>query len=925
MIDIKNKLTITATISSAAILFTCGIAACSKTQSVEGLVADARQYHQKGDDTSAQIQLKNALQKSPDNAEARYLLGTISNETGNPQSAEKELRKALSLGMSTEKILPGLAKSLLMQGKFQEVLDETKNALTQSDVLTLRGDAYFGLGKNKEANESFESSLKINPDFPGALIGLAKGALIDNNIDAANGFTEHAVSKNPTNIEALLFKANMLRGQATAEPALAAYDQVLAIKPGDVDARLHKAELEIRSRKYDAAKADIDAARKASPKNLIVLYMQAYLEFSQGKNAEALDSIQKVLHGAPDYMPGVLIAGAVQYTLGSLQQAEGYLTKYLAKNPDNLYARKLLVSTLLKGGQAAKANSVLAPALKTWPQDVELLSLAGQSSMQSKDFTKATEYFERASTLAPQTAKIHTALGLSKMGLGQSADAVAELEMAANLDTKSPQAGVLLIMTHIRLKEFDKALVAANALDKEQPNNPLVQNLKGGIYLSKNDVASARASFQKAVAIQPSYFPAITNLAGMDLKEKNPDAAKKRFEALLEIDKKNIQAMNALAMLALSQKHKDEATIWLERASSENPDSLPAAMRLTTYYLQIGEKQKALTLARKLQVSNPTNPEMLNLLGQTQFANDDKKAALESYSRLASLLPNSAAVQLKIASIQMALQNTSAASDAVKKALSLQPGNLDAEVAQVSMYMHNGNEAQAIDIAKQIQKQSGQSAIGYEIEGDILLAQKKPDLAAKIYEQGFATNKQNVKLLMKLHASLAQAGKSKEADSRMNQWFKEHPADIAAHSYLGQSDLVQKQYKAAIEQYQFILRQEPQNVGALNNLAWAYQQEKDPHALETAEKAYQLAADSPAVLDTLGWLLVEQGNTTRGLPLLQKASAFAPGAMDIRYHLVLGLQKSGDASKARTELEQLLATGKPFAQQDEAKALLKKM
>lgn len=927
MSGIKNKFTINAaaSITSAAILFTCGIAACSKTQSVEALVAEARQYQQKGDDTSAQIQLKNALQQSPDDVEARYMLGTIAIETGDPQSAEKELRKALSLGMSAGKVLPELAKSLLMQRQFRKVLDETEKVSTQSDVLALRGNAYLGLGKNKEAKEAFESSLKSNPDLAAALIGLAQSALIDKNIDAATGFTEHAVSKNPKNIEALLFKANLLRGQGAAEPALSAFDQVLALKPGNVDAHLNKADLEIKAKNYAAAKADIDAARTSSPRNPSVLYMQAFLDFSQGKNAEALDGIQKVLHAAPDYMPGVLIAGAVQYALGSMPQAEQYLTKYLDKDPANLYARKLLASALLKGRQASKANTVLAPALKESPQDVELLTLAGEASMQNKDFTKATEYFEKASTLAPQTAKLHTALGLSKMGLGQSAGAVAELEMATNLDTKSPQAGVLLIMTHMRLKEFDKALAAANALEKEQPDNVLVQNLKGGIYLEKNDVAGARTSFQKALSIEPAYFPAIANLAQLDLKENKPDAAKKRLEALLEVDKKNIQAMNALASLALSQKHKEEATTWLERASRENPESLPAAMRLTMHYLQIGEKQKALTLARKLQVSNPTNPDMLDLLAQTQFASDDKTAALESYARLAGLLPNSAAAQLKIASAQIALQNTSAASEAIKKALSLQPDYLDAEVLQASLYMRNGKQAQAIEIARQIQKQSGQSAIGYEMEGDILLSQKKPDLAAKAYEQAFTANKQNVMLLMKLHGSLTQAGKGKEADSRMNQWFREHPADVALHMYLADTYLAQKQNKAAIEQYQFVLRQEPQNVGALNNLAWAYQQEKDPHALETAEKAYQLAADSPAVLDTLGWLLVEQGNTTRGLPLLQKASTSAPGALDIRYHLVLGLLKSGDKSKARTELDQLLATGKPFAQIDEAKALSKKM
>jgi Flp pilus assembly protein TadD len=103
------------------------------------------------------------------------------------------------------------------------------------------------------------------------------------------------------------------------------------------------------------------------------------------------------------------------------------------------------------------------------------------------------------------------------------------------------------------------------------------------------------------------------------------------------------------------------------------------------------------------------------------------------------------------------------------------------------------------------------------------------------------------------------------------------------------------------------------------------QQNKDPQALEYAEKAHQLAADNPAVLDTLGSILIEQGNTTRGLPLLRKAVSLAPDMPDIRYHLALGLIKANDKASARKELEQLVGTGKNFADIGEARALLKEI
>ena len=76
-------------------------------------------------------------------------------------------------------------------------------------------------------------------------------------------------------------------------------------------------------------------------------------------------------------------------------------------------------------------------------------------------------------------------------------------------------------------------------------------------------------------------------------------------------------------------------------------------------------------------------------------------------------------------------------------------------------------------------------------------------------------------------------------------------------------------------------------------------------------------------MDTLGWMLVEQGNVERGLPLLQKAVAGAPGAPELRYHLAVGLNKSGDKKAARKELETLLALNRPFPQLEDARALLK--
>jgi putative PEP-CTERM system TPR-repeat lipoprotein len=227
-------------------------------------------------------------------------------------------------------------------------------------------------------------------------------------------------------------------------------------------------------------------------------------------------------------------------------------------------------------------------------------------------------------------------------------------------------------------------------------------------------------------------------------------------------------------------------------------------------------------------------------------------------------------------------------------------------------------------IARQVQKQAAKSALGFVLEGDVLMAEKKFPQAASAYETAYGIGKSGL-LAIKMHAAYVQAGKPDEAQTRLAKGLKDSPDDAAVRLYAADVSLKSGKYQNAIEHYEWLQQKQPDNVLVLNNLAWAYQQVRDTRALETAERAYKLKPDSAAVADTLGWMLVEQGNTTRGLELLQKAVAAAPDAHEIRYHLAQAWLKAGDQSKARNELERLLATDAKFPQRTEAMELLKQV
>ena len=920
----SNRKTKLAAMVSGILLLGGGLAACGHNDNPEQLIADATQYRQKGDTKAAIIQLKNALQKKPDDANARFLLGTIYNDTGDALSAEKEIRRATELGMAKAKTAPQLARSLMAQGKHQLALDELSAAAPLQDGAAeiTRGDAYTSLGKQAEAKAAYEQALKLTPDAPLALVGLAKIAYFGKDVDGASRLVDQAITKNPKSTEALIAKADLLRAQEKNDAAMAAYDEAIKISPDNVQNRISKANLQIGLRRFDEAAKEIDAARKIAPAAPLVSYTQALLDFSQGKHKPALESIQQVLKVAPEHMPSVLLAGAIEYALGSNEQAEQYVKRYMAVNPGNAYASKLLASILLKNNDPQRALSVLNPAIQQSQGDSQLLSLAGESYMRAKDFPKATEYFEKASALAPQTPMIRTALGMSKLAQGENASGMAELEMASNMDTKNSQPGTLLVMNHLRMKEFDKALAAVNKLEKEKPDDAAIKTLKGNVYMTRRELPQARQSFEQAAKLQAGYFPPVANLAQIDFAEKKPDAAKARIEAFLEKDKDNIDAITALASLASSQGKTAEAIVLLERASSVKPADLPPALRLGSAYLQTGDKAKAASLAQRLLLNNPSSPEVLDYVAQSQLLNGDKEAALETYRKLSGVLPNSALAQYRIATVQMSMRNEGAAVDALKKAIALKPDYLDAQVALAAVHVRNNKADDAMAIARQIQKQLPKQAVGYSLEGDLMMLQQKPADAVKPYDQALAAGG-NGGVLLKLHEALTKSGKTKDADARVAAWLKAHPQDNAVRLHFATLSMAGNNNKGAIEQFQTILKQDPNNVGALNNLAMAYYQDKDARALEYAEKANAAAPNNPAVMDTLGYILVQGGDVKRGLPLLEKAAAAAPNAVAIRFNLAQAQVKAGDKENARKSLEEVIAKGGTSPKVEEAKALLK--
>ncbi|MDP2171326.1 MAG: PEP-CTERM system TPR-repeat protein PrsT [Rhodocyclaceae bacterium] len=906
----------------AALLLAAG---CGK--GTPEMLASAKSYLEKNDHAAATIQLKNVLAKAPDSAEARFLLGRTLLDAGDPVAAEIELRKAIELKFSTEQITPVLARTMLAQGQFKKLIDELGNvtlasAEARADLRTTIGQSLAMQGKFDAARGAFEEAVASNGDYAPALLGLARLKAMEQDLPRTREMVDAILAKAPQNAEAWHFKADLLRAEGKNDEAIVAYQKVLEIHPRLLSAHTAVITMSLRTNKVDAAASQLASMQKVAAKAPLTLYMQGLVAYGQKNVAEAKTAVDALLKIQPDSPQGLQLAGIIAYEERADLRAQEYLAKALQRAPGLDYARRVLVRSHLRSGQPDKALVALQPILQGKDTAAAWLALAGEAYMQSGDAATAAEYFTKAAKTDPNNTRTQTALALIKMQTGRTEQAFDELEHIAAADSGG-MADMALIASSLQQKQFDKALTAIAALEKKQPDNPAVHNLRGGALLGKGDVTGARKSFERALELAPTFLPAATSLARLDLADKNPEAAQKRFEAVLAKDPKNLQAMLAIAELrAQGGASVEEVAGLLTKAVSAVPDDPAPRLALAGHYLRNKDNKKALTVVQEAMARFPDRPEILDVAGRVMQLTGDTNQALAIYGKLAALLPGTPHPYLRMAEIQVAEKNKDGARSSLTKGLALQPDSLPMHRAMIMLDVDAGRMPEALARARDMQKNHPREIAGHLLEGDIHVAQRAWPLAAAAYRAGLKVAA-SADLTGRLHAVLIADGKVAEAKQVADAWIKANPKDGGFRLFIADSANKRKDYPAAVAQYRALLVIQPNNPALLNNLAWSLGRMNDPKAVEYAEQANKLALNQPAIMDTLGVLLVEKGNVERGLDLLGKAVALAPQAAEIRLNLARGLLKAGKKAEAKQELDTLAKLGDKFPGQTEVSELLK--
>lgn len=897
---------------------------------------DALRRFDSRDVKGAIVQLKNALQQDPKLLAAQVLLADAYLMTGSTAAAETALDAAAKLGADRSVIMPKMAQALSAQLKYRALLDQVNPQglppFVAAEILTYRGMAYLALGNFKQAEQALREAEQKSPDSVAVRVAQGSLQLRQGNTQGARATAERAVAMAPNDASAWNLKASVFHVSGNIQAALADYGKALSLNPNHLDARLGRVGIFMDLHRLQEMEADLkslNAMSAVDPRAAYLVALAAARKGDQENTRIALTQAAEVLDQLPpEAVKGnaqlLMLGGLANYGLGQPAKARTFLEGYILVEPRNPGARKLLASIKLDEKEYNAVIKLLYPFAGTASPDPQLLTLLASAYMGKKQYVQATELFEKAARIAPNAADSAIGLGMSHLGAGHIGEGIAQLRAVFDKDPGQARAGLMLVSTYLGRGEHAKAADIARKIVAKEPGNLTALTLLGSALAAGKDRAGARAAFTKAANLQPNFLPAQLNIARLDRAEGKTQAARKRLDAILKASTDNPEALLELAHVENRDGRPTEAIRWLQRIRSGQSKALAPMLFLVEMHLRRGDAKSALEVARELETVYPENLSVLGAVGQSYLATGDIDKARATFNRMSRVAGFDSTSLSKIADLLMSIRAFDDANAVLNKVLSQNPGYLPAQFMMAELDLLAGRLAAAEKRAGELRAANpGLTAVN-RLMGRIFMAQKKHATAIAEFQAALSRERSGVNTLALFQAHVA-AGDSKSATDLMQAWLRDHPNDTAAQSALAEAYLRGGQWQQARSAYQAVLKKHPKDVGALNNLANISLKLNDPQALAHAQQAHALAPSDPNIADTLGWILVHQGQAQQALSYLRDARLRAASNPAIQFHLGAALHQLGRKAEARKELQGALAAPGEFEGKEEARALLRQL
>ncbi|PPI79377.1 tetratricopeptide repeat protein [Marinobacter flavimaris] len=829
-------------------------------------ISRADTYAEQGQYRSALVEIKNAIQADPNNVSHIVRLAEVYQAIGAYEQASDLLEPWLENDAS-DVALP-LAQAYVEQGKQLSALETLETFAADSPEAQLqasliRAEALRLAGEKAEALALFRNLTDSNGANIKAIVGVARSHLDLNQTSQAIQALDEWTNRNEQEPEVLYWKGVAQYRENQLEAASATLtDAVGALPTSDVFLPIRRDILSSLSR---------------------VLTEQGRITEAQVYNRILAENLNT---GAREQ--GEAAVAAIKD--GNIDEAKTILRDMLKLDPDNEQVALMLGALSAGTGELDEGTRLLTENLDPETTPTQFIRAATMAQIDAGDREEALKTLDRAIKARPNDNELLAMHGILALSLPEYQDAgVASLSKAISNEPDRVRLRLALAQYHIRNDQPEQAL---GQLRMAFTSNPSEWNTTG-TYLNlliqqgeTTEAAEIRDSLLNGYGEEPS---AVLLASMADAQLGNTEAAKKRLETLVN-ESPQLQAPKvALAMLYNQTGQPDKAVEMFIDAAKITPGAIRPLQQAGQIYAQNHSVDEVEQWLSKVGQDNPElimNTDALGALIRIRRGElSDARNLLDKWQTEDSEAVSRATGQLLRAEAQEAANARDFATARAKaaEAIALEPENLRYALLPVGIYELEGKLNEALKALAAVEETFG-SERAVILSRATLLKQKDGDSPAYDYLLAQWQSTRDTGLMPSL-LGLAKTVAPESQDELTDSWLSVAPNSSAAHMARADWLMANQQEIVAANHYEQVISRQPNNIAALNNLAWLLREENPTRAIEMAGRARDLAPDNAAVLDTYGWILHLTGNHAEAKEVIERALALAPENAEIRSHL----------------------------------------
>lgn len=858
-----------------------GVVGCGEQQTASSHLAKAKSLTEASEINQVVIELKNAIQLEPKNAEARYLLGQAYLRQGSGVNAAKELEKALDFDYPDSQVIPSLARAYLLVEDDAGVLslDEHSDKLSadaKAQYFSYKTLAALRTGDNDAAEAAVATVNEFAPENIYSLMANGYLNLSKNTPEEAKKLILQAISIEPNNPDALMLQGQISTALSDFSQASKSFSRYVELQPLSGIGSVYLTESLLKEQRFDEAEKYADSILANFPNQAFAHYVKAAVKF-QGKNyKEAKSHAEQALTSNFNKPYLQLIAGISSYFLKSYEQSYVHLkpiVKYLAPAHP---ARKMFAVNQLQLGLVTDLDDSIGELSPTSEEDIDFLSSLSFQLAKLGAFEKAKEISDKLAGQKrvedPNSAKNNVREGFLKLMLNDPSG-IKDLEQAVAQDPNMKGAELAIAYLAIETGDFEQAASIAEKWQQAHPEKAEGYNIQAAIQIKQGDIAKAKETLMKSIELQPKNLFALRELTAIALNEGKEDEAKAWSSKAISLFPNNVSILKQHYFIV-----KDSETLANIKALYE---SQKANIQYGLLYAEVLLDLAKPTEANEILSSYTTSINSPKKLWQLKIIAQMKQKNNAEIQNIAQnwLLSNPYHIEpvlLLVNGYSMSKQFGRALS-VIEKAIVTQPNNGKIlQLAKMKLLLDSSKVSEAKSLFKELSAQGLSETNRQGMQGRIALLEGNYAEAIPLLNEFYQAIPSSQNAIF-IAVAKARTNQREQAIAGLETHLDKNPDAIRIRELLA-NFYTQSDPKKALKAYEVIVESQPKNAIALNNLAWLNMEADNMAvALTYAEKAYELAGSIPNVPDTYAQILLKSGDKVTALSKASEAHSLSKG------------------------------------------------